>query len=249
MAKEVSAPRLTGHKVWTITCNGLHSPDLEFRHVTNPLRSFSFLPSSPPRPHSPKEKPLLTSSARHLSKSTLKITEMARFEASFPFQKPRKLLHPGHTRKSIQSIHTDGSFERDGLSRIESLIDEKKAEVKKQRAIVKSTYTPVLGSQANMCRTAIILTTTTQYPTTLVFTTVILYNHTSFLTMTSPTSTFSSNPTTASSSHSQTKTSKRGNIIESTNVAGGCDNFHVLTPPISVSFVFIRLNIHRRQHL
>jgi WD40 repeat protein len=33
MAKEVSAHRLTGHKVWTITCNGLHSPDLEFTHV------------------------------------------------------------------------------------------------------------------------------------------------------------------------------------------------------------------------
>lgn len=33
MAKEVSAHRLTGHKVWTITCNGLHSPGLEFTHV------------------------------------------------------------------------------------------------------------------------------------------------------------------------------------------------------------------------
>jgi hypothetical protein len=33
MAEEVSAHRLTGHKVWTITVNGLHSPDLEFTHV------------------------------------------------------------------------------------------------------------------------------------------------------------------------------------------------------------------------
>ena len=32
-AKEVTAHRLTGQKVWTITSNGLHSPDLEFTHV------------------------------------------------------------------------------------------------------------------------------------------------------------------------------------------------------------------------
>lgn len=32
-AKEVSAHRLTGQKVWTVSCNTLHSPDLEFTHI------------------------------------------------------------------------------------------------------------------------------------------------------------------------------------------------------------------------
>ena len=33
MALEVSAHRRTGHKVWSITPAGLHSPDLEFTHL------------------------------------------------------------------------------------------------------------------------------------------------------------------------------------------------------------------------
>jgi hypothetical protein len=33
MAKEVSAHRLTGQRVWSISCNNLHSLDLEFTHV------------------------------------------------------------------------------------------------------------------------------------------------------------------------------------------------------------------------
>ena len=33
MAKEVSAHRLTGHKVWTISSNSLHAHDLEFTHI------------------------------------------------------------------------------------------------------------------------------------------------------------------------------------------------------------------------
>jgi hypothetical protein len=33
MSHEVSAHRLTGHKVWSITPTGLHSPDLEFTHL------------------------------------------------------------------------------------------------------------------------------------------------------------------------------------------------------------------------